>query len=178
MCLIILLKSNAVAGFVRGRIVISIVMGILLAIGWFFVGVPYSLIIGIITGIFCAVPYLGLVGLPAAILLLILHQGTLPDAEQTGLFMCLLLPTIVFVVVQLIEGYVLTPAIAGKATNLDPVSILVAVLAGATLLGVYGMLLAIPIAACGKILLLEIVRPKVRDWVEGRAVDPLPIDRE
>jgi predicted PurR-regulated permease PerM len=90
----------------------------------------------------------------------------------------MLWPTVVFTIVQLIEGYALTPMIAGKATNLDPVTILVAVLAGGSVLGVYGMLLAIPATACGKILLNEVLLPKVRAWTRGEAADPLPFDRD
>jgi predicted PurR-regulated permease PerM len=58
---------------------------------------------------------------------------------------------------------VLTPIIAGRATNLDPVTILVAVLAGGSVLGAYGMLLAIPVAACIKILLSDLVIPKLKE---------------
>ena len=57
----------------------------------------------------------------------------------------------------------LTPIIAGKATNLDPVTIFVAVLAGGSVLGAYGMLLAIPVAACIKILLSDLVIPKLKE---------------
>jgi predicted PurR-regulated permease PerM len=72
----------------------------------------------------------------------------------------------------------LTPVIAGRATNLGPVSVFVAVLAGASLAGVYGMLLAIPAAACIKILASEMLMPALREWAAGRASDPLPIDRD
>ena len=68
----------------------------------------------------------------------------------------------------------LTPLIQGKVTDLDPVSIVVAVLAGGTLAGLYGMLLAVPAAACIKILLREVAMPAIRDWSDGRSKDPLP----
>ena len=71
-------------------------------------------------------------------------------------------PTAVFVVVQIIESYGLTPMIAGKATNLDPVTIVVAVLAGGSIMGVYGMLLAIPAAACIKIVCTDVLLPRIR----------------
>lgn len=53
---------------------------------------------------------------------------------------------------------------------------IVAVLAGGSLLGVYGMLLAIPLAACGKIMLTDVVMPAVNAWLKGERPDPLPID--
>ena len=169
--------DRVIAGFVRGRIVISLIMGVLLAIGWMACGVPYAIMLGFVVGIFCAVPYLGIIGIPVAVGLLAFEQLGLPAEQRMGWLWVLLLPTGVFAIVQLIEGYVLTPAIAGKATNLDPVTILVAVLAGGSVLGVYGMLLAIPAAACTKILLVEILFPKIHAWLRGEAADPLPIDR-
>ena len=90
-------------------------------------------------------------------------------------FWILIGPTLVYGIVQFLEGYVLIPLIAGKATDLDPVSIFVAVLAGAAIAGVYGMLLSIPVAACLKIYLREVVMPHLRDWSSGRADDPLPL---
>ena len=86
------------------------------------------------------------------------------------------LPAAVFALVSAIEGWVLLPLIAGRATRLDPVTIVVAVLAGGALLGVYGMLLAIPLAACLKILVIRVVLPRLRAWTRGDVADPLPID--
>ncbi|MCH8315555.1 MAG: AI-2E family transporter [Planctomycetes bacterium] len=72
--------DHVVAGFVRGRIVISIIMGIMLAIGWMFCGVPYAIALGLIVGIFCAVPYLGVIGIPLAVGLLFFDQlGLTPE---------------------------------------------------------------------------------------------------
>lgn len=168
----------AVAGFVRGRLVISAIMGVMLAIGWAFCGVPYWLILGFTTGILCAVPYLGGISIPVAVILLALAQGRLDPSDQMAWWGVLLWPTLVFAIVQLIEGYVLTPVIAGKSTNLGPVSILVAVLAGGVLMGVYGMLLAIPVAACLKILSSEVLMPRIRAWAQGHAQDILPISSD
>ena len=69
-----------------------------------------------------------------------------------------------------------TPLIASKGTNLDPVTILVAVLAGGSVMGVYGMILAIPAAACAKIIVTDVLMPRVKAWIKGEAKDPLPID--
>lgn len=168
----------AVSGFVRGRIVISVIMGIMLSIGWGICGVPYWLIVGMITGILCAVPYLGGIGIPGAILLLWLKQQGLADEQQMAWWGIILWPTLVFAIIQLFEGYILTPVIAGKATNLGPVSILVAVLAGGVVMGMYGMLLAIPLAACLKILSTEVLVPRIKAWAAGKARDILPISAE
>jgi predicted PurR-regulated permease PerM len=166
----------AVAGFVRGRIVIACIMGAILAVGWLIVGVPYAILLGIGIGILCAVPFLGLIGIPISVGLLFLNQLGLPEAERMVWWGILLWPTLVFGFVQALDGWVLTPLIAGKATNLDPVTIFVAVLAGGSVLGAYGMLLAIPVAACVKILIQERLLPKIHAWTRGEADDPLPFD--
>ncbi len=168
--------DRAVAGFVRGRIVICLLMGAMFAVGWQFCGVPYGIALGLLTGALSIVPYLGGVGLPLAVILLVVDQFGLPPEARMAVWGMLLWPTVVFVVVQTIEGYLLTPVIAGKATNLDPVTIVVAILAGGSVAGVYGMLLAIPIAACGKIVLRRLVLPRLVEFARGRVADPLPID--
>ncbi len=166
--------DRAVSGFVRGRLVISAILGTVFAIGWLIVGVPYSLALGMVVGVFCAVPYLSVIGVPVAIALLAVEQVSLPEAERYAWWGILLWPSLVYGVGQTLDDWVLTPLIQGKATDLDPVSIVVAVLAGGALAGVYGMLLAVPAAACVKILIRELVMPRVRAWSEGRARDPLP----
>ncbi len=168
-------KMDAVvAGFVRGRIVISVLMGAMLAIGWRIVGVPYSIVLGFVVGIFCAVPYLGAVGVPVAVLLLAFREFGGVDGHAMSWWGIILWPSLVFCVVQVIEGYGLVPLIAGKATNLDPVTIVVAVLAGGSIMGIYGMLLGIPVAACLKVIVTDVLLPKVRAWASGESPDPLP----
>jgi predicted PurR-regulated permease PerM len=166
--------DRAVSGFVRGRLVISAILGTVFAVGWLIVGVPYSLALGLVVGIFCAVPYLSVIGVPVAIGLLAVDQVSMPEAERYAWWGILLWPAVVYGIGQTLDDWVLTPLIQGKATDLDPVSIVVAVLAGGSLAGVYGMLLAVPAAACVKILIRELVMPRVRAWSEGRARDPLP----
>lgn len=166
----------AVAGFVRGRIVIAFIMAILLATGWMIVGVPYAIVLGIAVGVFCAVPFLGLIGIPLTVGLLFLDQLGVDETQRMAWWGIILWPVLVFAIVQALDGWVLTPMIAGKATNLDPVTIFVAVLAGGSVLGAYGMLLAIPVAACIKILIQESLLPNVHAWARGEADDPLPFD--
>jgi predicted PurR-regulated permease PerM len=168
--------DRVVAGFVRGRIIVSLIMGAMFAVGWWLVGVPYALVLGIVVGLFCAVPFLGMIGVPVAIGLLAVEQIGLPAEARMAWWGVILWPTLVFIVVQAIESYGLTPIIAGKVTNLDPVTIIVAVIAGGVLMGVYGMLLAIPVAACLKIVITDVLLPRIRAWTRGEAADPLPLE--
>ena len=153
----------AVAGFVRGRILIAVIMSIMFVVGYMFVGVPYAIILGILAGFISIVPYLGLVAIPVAIFLMFIGQLEVPEADRMAWWGILLWPTVVYTVINILDGWILTPLIQGKSTNLDPVTIFVAILAGGSVLGVYGMLISIPVAACLKILLCDVVLPKLRE---------------
>ena len=168
--------DDVVSGFVRGRLLVSFIMGLMFSVGWWLVGVPYAFVLGMATGALSTVPFVGGLGAPIAVGLAVLARLEAPELERAAWWMPVVLPSAVFALVSAIEGWVLLPLIAGRATRLDPVTIVVAVLAGGALLGVYGMLLAIPLAACLKILLIRIVLPRLRAWTRGDAADPLPID--
>lgn len=168
--------DSAVSGFVRGRIVIAVILSIMYAVGWTIVGVPYAIPLGLLIGCFTLVPYLGGIGLPLSVGLMAADQYSLVEAERMAWWGIILWPTLVYLVCQFSDDYALTPLIAGRATNLDPVSIVVAILAGGALAGLYGMLIAIPVAACIKILLREVFMPRIREWVDGTVDDPLPIE--
>ena len=168
--------DDVVSGFVRGRLLVSFIMGLMFSVGWWLVGVPYAFVLGMATGALSTVPFVGGLGAPIAVGLAVLARLEAPELERAAWWMPVVLPSAVFALVSAIEGWVLLPLIAGRATRLDPVTIVVAVLAGGALLGVYGMLLAIPLAACLKILVIRVVLPRLRAWTRGDVADPLPID--
>jgi predicted PurR-regulated permease PerM len=86
-------------------------------------------------------------------------------------------PIILYTLLQTIDDYVLTPLIQGKTTQMNTPTILFAVLAGGIVAGFYGVLLAIPAAACLKILMRESFWPRFKAWAEGRVKDFLPVSR-
>ncbi|GJQ29935.1 MAG: hypothetical protein HBSAPP03_18190 [Phycisphaerae bacterium] len=168
-----------IAGFVRGRLTICAAMIGVYTLGFYLIGVPAPLIVGPIVGLLTIVPYAaGAVGIPLAMLLLWLEPGAPLGAWQTQWWWVVLGPLLVTGVVQFLDDYVLTPRIQGKTTNMDTPTILFASIAGGALAGFYGMLLAIPVAACIKILVKEIVWPQFQAWSQGKARDVLPIGRE
>jgi len=87
-------------------------------------------------------------------------------------------PVAVYVGAQLLDDWLLSPLIQGKTTGMDTPTILFASFAGGALGGVYGLLLAIPVAACIRILLKEVFWPRFRAWGKGKERDFLPIGRE
>jgi predicted PurR-regulated permease PerM len=164
-----------IAGFVRGRLIIMGILMVAFTIGYWLIGVPGALIVGPITGVLAVVPYLGLVSIPTAMVLMWL-QPVGPAWQQTWWWI-VIAPIALYFIIQTVEDYVLTPMIQGKATDMDTPSILFAVLAGGILAGFYGVLLAIPAAACIKILLREAFWPRFKAWAEGKVKDFLPISR-
>lgn len=168
--------DRVIAGFVRGRLTISAILLGYYSLAYWLVGVPAPLIIGPIVGVLTVVPYASTtVGIPISMLLLWLEPG---GGWQGQWWWIIGAPLLVSGVAQLMDDYVLTPKIQGDATDMDTPSILFASIAGGVLAGFYGILLAIPTAACAKILLKELVWPRFREWSEGRASDFLPIGRE
>lgn len=170
----LLVKFDAViSGFIRGRITIAFIQAIVFSIGYFLIGVPGAFILGPVVAILSIVPYLALIGLPISISLLALQGQDGFRGEWWWVFGA---PTALYFLGQALDDYVWTPKIQGKNTGMDTPTILFASLAGGALFGVFGLLIAIPIAACVKILIQEIFWPRFKEWAEGRADDPLPIE--
>ena len=130
-----------VVAFFRGQLLIGLLMGILYATGFSLVGLKFGLFIGLALGILNIVPYLGsIIGLSVALpLALFQPEGGWPTVA---------LVVAVFVVVQVIEAWFLTPRIMGRQTGLHPVTIIVAIFFwGSALGGILGMILAVPLTA-------------------------------
>jgi len=133
---------SILVAFFRGQLLIGLIMGALLALGFSIAGLKFGLALGLIIGLLNIIPYLGsIIGLCVALPLALLQ----PDGGGIGL-VCAVLG--VFVAVQVIEGWFLTPRIMGSQTGLHPVAIIFAVFFwGQALGGVLGMLLAVPLTA-------------------------------
>ncbi len=127
--------------FFRGQMLIGLLMGVLLAVGFSFAGLRFGLALGLLIGLLNIIPYLGsILGLIVALPLALLQ----PNGGMTLVAIVLG----VFVIVQLIESWVLTPRIMGEQTGLHPVAIIFAVFFwGHAFGGVLGMLLAVPLTA-------------------------------
>ena len=131
-----------IVAFFRGQLLIGFIMGVLLALGFSIAGLKFGLALGLIVGLLNIVPYLGSILGLSVVLPLALFQ---PDGGGVGLMgTCLG----IFVAVQAVEGWLLTPRIMGKQTGLHPVAIIFAVFFwGEAFNGVLGMLLAVPLTA-------------------------------
>lgn len=131
-----------IVAFFRGQLLIGFIMGVLLALGFSIAGLKFGLALGLMVGLINIVPYLGSILGLSVVLPLALFQS---DGGGIGLLgTCLG----IFVGVQAIEGWLLTPRIMGKQTGLHPVAIIFAVFFwGEAFNGILGMLLAVPLSA-------------------------------
>ena len=128
-------------GYFRGQALIAFCVGILFAIGFQIIGLPMGIAMGLIIGVFNLIPYMQALGIPPCILL-----GLIQSAE-TGrpVWVIALCITAVFVVVQSIQDLVLTPKIMGNVTGMGPAMILLCLSIWGSLLGIVGMIIALPI---------------------------------
>ncbi|MSU45987.1 MAG: AI-2E family transporter [Lacunisphaera sp.] len=128
--------------FFRGQLLIGLIMGVLLATGFSLAGLKFGLALGLLVGLLNIVPYLGSILGLSVVLPLALLQPSGGGVDLLGI--CLA----IFIAVQAIEGWFLTPRIMGRQTGLHPVAIIVAVFFwGKALGGLLGMLLAVPLTA-------------------------------
>jgi len=137
--------DDMLAGFLRGQLMVMLALSIMYCIGLTFIGLDLALLIGVIAGIVSFVPYLGLfIGILLAGLAAYLQfQEWLP----------ILWVVLIFGFAQTVEGMFLTPRFVGERIGLHPVAVIFAVMAGGTLFGFVGVLLALPVAAVVMVLL-------------------------
>lgn len=157
--------DQEVGGFFRGRLLTAVLCGFLFAFGWFLAQVPYWFLLGMITGLISFVPYLSVVGWLAAMLVKYLEMGL----GGTGFdWMAVILwPSLVYTIVNFVEEGVFTPLIQSRTTALKPVTVLVVALIGGKLGGIFGLILAIPVAVCLKVLYDEIMLHRLRSWLSS-----------
>lgn len=146
-------KADEVMGsFLRGQLTVMLALGLIYALGLTLIGLKFSVILGVGAGLLSIVPYLGsIVGILAALLVALFTSQD---------WMMLVWVALVFGIGQSIESMILTPMLVGDKLGLHPVVVIFAVLAGGQLMGMVGVLLAIPVAA----ILAVILREPVLEW--------------
>jgi predicted PurR-regulated permease PerM len=135
----------AVGGYVRGQILVGVISGLLTYVAMLIIGVPLAPVIGITYGIANFIPYFGPVvaAIPTVLF-------SFPEGGQKVAFALLAL-----LIVNQLDGNIISPFIFSKFISLDPVSVIIALLLGGVLFGFIGLILAIPVAAFIKVLVNE-----------------------
>jgi predicted PurR-regulated permease PerM len=136
--------TRAVGGFFRGQLFVALIVGVLSSIGFRIIDLPFWLVIGAIAGFFNIIPLVGpYIGGGIGFLV-----GTVSGGLSLGLKAAL-----VELVVQQIDNHIISPNVMRRTVNIHPVTVMLALLAGGTLAGFWGVLLGVPTVAVGKILL-------------------------
>ncbi len=138
-------SDHVLGGFLRGQFSVMLALGGIYAVGLWLVGLNLGLLIGLVAGLVSFVPYLGaFVGVSIAVLASLVQHGDL---------MHLALVLSVFAIGQTLESFILTPWLVGDRIGLHPVAVIFAIMAGGTLFGFLGVLLALPVAAVAMVML-------------------------
>ena len=142
--------NNYLIAFFRGQVLVAMCDGILYGVGFLLIGLPYALLIGVMAVFLTMIPFLGAITTCVTALLIAI--------VQFGDWTHPLLVLAVFGCVQTLEGLVISPRIMGGRVGLHPVTIIIAVMAGTTLLGgLLGGILAIPLTAALRVLMFRYV---------------------
>jgi len=155
--LLVAVVSRVVGGYIRGVLLLALLIGVLVGAGLAVLGVPYAVLLGVLAFFMEFIPVLGVfISGAAAVVIAIVHfQEVLRP----------LLVLIYFIVVHVIEGDVIGPRIMGKAVGIHPATGLIALVAGTELFGIWGALFAAPVAG-----LLQAILTAA--WLEFRGGKP------
>ena len=129
--------ETAVGGYIRGKFLEMLLLGVTSYLGFVFIGFKYAFLIGILTGLSVLIPFLGLAVVTVPVLVLGLFQWGLSwDATQ---------PLVVYAVLQILDGNAVAPLILGETVKVHPTTIMLAVLFFGSLWGVVGVFFAVPL---------------------------------
>lgn len=129
--------------YFRGQALIATCVGILFAIGFLIIDFPLAIGFGLFIGILNMVPYLQLIALVPTVILALLKAA----ATGQNFWWILFLAIIVFCVVQVIQDMIITPKVMGKAMGMNPAIILLSLSIWGSLMGIVGMILALPLTS-------------------------------
>jgi predicted PurR-regulated permease PerM len=133
--------ESAMSNYFRGQAAVAFICGLLFALGFFLIGLPLSILLGLFIGLLNMIPYLQILGLIPAGLLALMHAVE----SDASVWMILGLTGLVFVVVQIIQDTILVPKIMGKVTGLNPAMMMLSLSIWGKLLGLLGMIIALPV---------------------------------
>lgn len=140
--------DKTIATYIQGQMLVSLIVGILLYIGYLIIGLNYSLVLALFGMFTNVIPFLGpyIAVIPA--LLVALFQDPI----------MLLYVGIIMLVAQQIEGNIISPNIMGKTLNIHPLTIIVLILTAGNLVGIVGVIFVIPAYSIVKVLVINIVK--------------------
>jgi predicted PurR-regulated permease PerM len=159
--------GQAMGGYVRGAAINAVIMGVLAAIGLSIIGVNDPLALGVITALGEPFPYVGPIAAAVPVVLVALVQSPTKALIALG-FYCVL---------QEFEGHVLTPNIMERQTSMPQTLVIFAIVVGAALGGLLGVIVALPLSAGLRVFTLEVIVPAIRRATGAPPAMDVPPDR-
>ncbi|WP_417519537.1 AI-2E family transporter [Minwuia sp.] len=154
--------DRTLAGFVRGQGTVCLFLIVFYAVGLSVIGLKFGFVIGLMSGALSFIPFVGAIFGAIASIGLALVQFWPGDTTS------IILVVVLYIVGQVLEGYILTPKLVGDSIGLHPVWVMFGVLAGGVLFGFVGMLLALPVSAVIGVL----ARYGLERYLASRLYDP------
>lgn len=144
MTLMITSKINAqLTNYLKGLMIQSSIMAIVGSVGFYFVGLKFFVIFGIFLGVANTIPYIGpVIGMIPPALFALVTGGGIEAAIPVA---------VVVLICQLVDNVLVQPTVIAKSASLHPILVLIGITVGGNLLGLWGMLLAIPILSVLKV---------------------------
>lgn len=160
--------------YFRGQSLVAFCVGVLFSIGFLIIDFPMAVSLGLFIGLLNMVPYLQIIGLIPTVMLALIK------AAETGenFWWILGLAMIVFCVVQLIQDTILTPKIMGKITGLNPAIILLSLSIWGSLMGMLGMIIALPLTSLLLSYYQRYIRKKDIAYISGLGTSHNPTDNQ
>lgn len=157
--------GQAMGGYFRGTVINSVIVGLATFVGLLLIGIDFALVFGALAGILELIPIAG----PIVATIIVAGLTLLQSPGQA------LVVLIFMVVLQQVENHILVPNIMRTQTDVSPLLTILALFAGGAIGGLLGALIAIPIAAALRVLVLEVIAPAIRrqtgaDPPEGSSV--------
>lgn len=144
-------SQRKIAHWLRGQMVMGLIVGLLTFIGLALIGVEYALLLAVIAAVFEMIPFgIILASIPAISL-----------AFTSGGFPLAILVAGLYVVIQQVESYIVQPLVMKKVTGISPIAVILSVLVGFKLAGFWGLILAIPVA----VTLLEYIKDREKNKI-------------
>ncbi|MCB9916170.1 MAG: AI-2E family transporter [Planctomycetes bacterium] len=152
--------GRVLSSFFRGRLVVCVLKGLVLAVLLWLCGVRYALLLGLGAGFASLLPFVGPFAAFVAAYLVAVTQA------DVGVLAALLRTGPAFFAAELVEGYVLVPKVLGESLGLHEVVVLLAIFVGGAAFGAFGVLVALPVTATAVILFREFVQPSLARFAD------------
>ncbi len=145
--------DSIVSGYIRGTLLDALCMCVILSLVLSIIGIKFGILIGILAGLCNLIPYFGPI---------VAFAGTIIFGLLNAQYSQVIIAVIVLSIVQQIDGNIIEPKLVGSNVSLKPVFILIALLIGADIAGVLGMILAVPVAAVVKLILTRVIETRLK----------------